>query len=400
MNAGRLSATIVFLFNHDAAHQLAHTAGMMRSTALATDRPPVVCAYDKPATREALEGIIGHEAAARVFWHELTLPRTASMLGSLGDGIFPATRHLRLMRHADFLRRAAVIVSPERTCLALKKHWRGQGPAFVFVPHGAGDRGVSYHPGLAQFDYMLVGGQKVADEFLAHGLAREGQVQVTGYPKFDVVDPTPPPRLFDNARPTFVYNPHFDPFLSSWFDHGPALLNWFAQTECPFNLIFAPHVMLFRKRVHVSLEHATLRVRPGLRKAWRDASNILIDVASPRLFDMTYTMAADAYIGDVSSQVYEFLLRPRPCAFIDGQARLRARRPSRVEAPYLFWKAGDVVENSAGLIALLPHMAQRWPSFRPAQEELFDYTFLRGAKPASELGAAAIVAIAREQVVK
>lgn len=28
---------------------------------------------------------------------------------------------------------------------------------------------------------------------------------------------------------------------------------------------------------------------------------------------MTYTPAADIYLGDVSSQSYEFLLDPRPC---------------------------------------------------------------------------------------
>lgn len=396
MSSGPAGA-IVFLFNHDAAHQLAHTAGMMRATALLAERPQLVCAYDTEATRKALECIVGPDAAGRIVWHELTLPRIVGFLGSLGDAIFPATRHARLMHHADLLRQAAVIVSPERTCLALKKQWRGQGPTFVFVPHGAGDRAVSYHPGLAKFDYMLVGGQKVAEEFVAHGLVRAGQVRVIGYPKFDVVDLAPPPSLFNNGLATFVYNPHFDPFLSSWYDHGPALLDWFAQADCPFNLIFAPHVMLFRKRVHFSLEHSALRVRPGLRQTWRKAPNILIDIASPRLFNMTYTLAADAYIGDVSSQIYEFLLRPRPCAFIDVQARQRVRSPSRVEAPYLFWKAGDVVENSAGLIALLPKMAERWPLFRSAQEEVFRYTFVRGTESASDRGAGAILAIAREQ---
>ena len=32
---------------------------------------------------------------------------------------------------------------------------------------------------------------------------------------------------------------------------------------------------------------------------------------------MAYTQRADIYLGDVSSQVYEFLLNPRPCVFLN-----------------------------------------------------------------------------------
>jgi hypothetical protein len=32
---------------------------------------------------------------------------------------------------------------------------------------------------------------------------------------------------------------------------------------------------------------------------------------------MTYTSLADLYVGDVSSQVYEYLRDPRPCLFLD-----------------------------------------------------------------------------------
>ncbi len=33
---------------------------------------------------------------------------------------------------------------------------------------------------------------------------------------------------------------------------------------------------------------------------------------------MSYTTAADIYLGDVSSQVYEFLYEPRPCLFLNS----------------------------------------------------------------------------------
>ena len=40
-------------------------------------------------------------------------------------------------------------------------------------------------------------------------------------------------------------------------------------------------------------------------------------MGSVRSIDMTYTDQASVYIGDVSSQVYEFLRRPRPCIFLN-----------------------------------------------------------------------------------
>ena len=44
------------------------------------------------------------------------------------------------------------------------------------------------------------------------------------------------------------------------------------------------------------------------------APNLRFDPGSPASTDMTYTRAADIYLGDVSSQVYEFIAEPRPCS--------------------------------------------------------------------------------------
>ena len=48
------------------------------------------------------------------------------------------------------------------------------------------------------------------------------------------------------------------------------------------------------------------------------AGRVIVDLDSHRLNDMTYTNAADIYLGDVSSQVYEFSTQPRPCVFINA----------------------------------------------------------------------------------
>ncbi|MCT2560242.1 hypothetical protein N0B51_14765, partial [Tsuneonella sp. YG55] len=309
---------VLFLFNHDAGHQVAHLAG----TAAATARlyPEIACtiACATPAIRERLDTLIPGGDARRLEWVDLTLPLWARAIAAVFDRVLPSSRLLRLRLHRQMFAHSDVVVSTERTCLRVKRHLRREEvPLFVILPHGAGDRSVSYHPDFARFDSVLVAGEKVVDQMVEHGVDR-GRLVVVGYPKFETVDLDSQPDFFGNGRPTFVYNPHFDPHLSSWYDCGPDLLRWFASKDGQhFNCIFAPHVMLFRKTLHISPEYKTSRRRPDVPAEALAAANILIDVDGLRLFDMSYMLAADAYIGDVSSQIYEFLARPRPAFFLD-----------------------------------------------------------------------------------
>lgn len=378
--------SLLFLFNHDATHQLAHTAGIVKVLALRAMDRPIVCAYGNSAIAQGLRSMLGEEAARRVLWFDLSLPRP-DIVTRLINRIAPAERLKRLTHHASELRKAALIVSPERTCLHLKRKWKGTGPQFIFVPHGAGDRSVTYHPDMVGFDAMLVSGQKVADEMIRHGLATPQTVAIIGYPKFDLVDRQANAKFFANDRPTFLYNPHFDPYLSSWYDQGPALIDWFAfGPGQAYNLVFAPHIMLFRKTLHISPEYRVARRRPGLNPQWRQCANIRIDTDSEALTDMSYTLSSDVYIGDVSSQIYEFLIRPRPAFFIDTHSRADDEAP-----PYLSWSAGDVVRSTAALFPLLPQFEERGRLYKARQEEIFDYTMSRSPRPSSERGADAIL---------
>ena len=375
--------SLLFLFNHDATHQLAHTAGILKVLALRDVDRPIVCAYGTSAIAQRLRSMLGEEAAERIGWFDLSLPRP----GLLINRIAPAERLKRLTHHAGELRNAALIVSPERTCLHLKRQWKEDGPQFIFVPHGAGDRSVTYHPDMSGFDAMLVSGRKVADEMIRHGLASPETVAIIGYPKFDLIDRQATRKFFENDRPTFLYNPHFDPHLSSWYDHGPALIDWFAfGPGQAYNLVFAPHIMLFRKKLHISPEYRVARRRPDLNPQWRQCANIRIDIDSEALTDMSYTLSADAYIGDVSSQIYEFLIRPRPAFFIDTHSRADDEA-----LPYLSWSAGDVVRSAASLFPLLPHFEERGRLYEARQEEIFDYTMSRSTRPSSARGADAIL---------
>ena len=379
---------VVFLFNHDAAHQVAHLAGIAAAMARAHPEVETVIAYASPAIRARIEGLVGNAGGTAIRWYELTLGPVARIVSGLFDKVLPASRLMRLNAHVPLFASADMIVSTERTCLRLKNRIPQHSmPLFAKVPHGAGDRSVSYHPDYTRFDRSFVAGQKVVDQLVAHGVAPERLV-VIGYPKFETIDLAARPRLFDNDRPTIVYNPHFDPNLSSWYDHGPDILRWFAsEAGQSFNLIFAPHVMLFRKELHVSPEYGIARRRPDIPEEARSAANILIDTDSPRLFDMTYTLAADAYLGDASSQIYEFLVRPRPAFFIDARRDVKAED----DEWHLFWECGPVVRSVDALNALLPDMKAIGESYRARQEELFAYTIDLGDRPASERAADAIL---------
>ncbi len=383
----------VFLFNHDSAHQVAHLASVAGAMALRYGEAETVIAYSTDAVRARLTELIPERAQQRVTWHVLDLSWPMRAIGSFADRLLPASRLMRLFAHRSLFASADIVVSTERTCLQIKRFLPARRtPLFVRVPHGAGDRSVTYHPDYRRFDLILVAGQKVIDQLVAHGVQRQ-RVAIVGYPKFESVDLSARTDFFGNGKPTFVYNPHFDPHLSSWYDAGPKLLDWFARTEegQRFNLIFAPHVMLFRKELHVSPEYKVARRRPDVPASAHGAANIRIDLDSPRLLDMSYMIGSDAYIGDVSSQIYEFLVEPRPAFFID----CRRRSDAADEERHLFWQAGPLHHSVDDLVRELPDFAAVGDRYRDAQKKLFEYTFSLSDKPASERAAEALAALIR-----
>lgn len=363
---------ILFLFNHDAEHQVAHMAGTAATFAMRYSNCKTSIAYSSHKIHSAILSHFSEEAAQQVNWVYLKTPLLFSKIAQRLDKLFPASRLLRLQMHKRLFASADAIISTERTCLRLKKSLpRKSMPAFVRIPHGTGDRSVTFHPDHRQFDLTLVAGQKMADQLVNHGVEQD-RISIVGYPKFEKIDFTKKQQLFANDNPIFVYNPHFDPQLSSWYELGPNLLKWFAgDAGQAYNLIFAPHVMLFRKKLHISPEYKVGRPRPDIPQEAVAAANIHIDIDSPRLFDMSYMLSADAYIGDASSQIYEFIVRPRPVFILDPDGNLL----SEGNAMLPFLELGPVVrsieefaENAAQLSSLSQHFAAK-------QSKLVEYTF-------------------------
>lgn len=373
-----------FLYNHDALHQVRHTAPVAAELAR-TPGLEVTVLTSSPAQEAEVRAILG-EAASRVRFVALEPGALAAALDRALRFLVPFRRVAVLRRNLPAFAALDVLVVPETTSVLLRDRFGLERLRLVWIPHGAGDRSVGFRPVARAFDLVLLAGDKVRDRMLSLGLVTPETSRVVGYPKFDTVDPAAPlPSPFANGRPTVLYNPHFEPRLSSWYDMGRGVLDWFARQD-RFNLIVAPHVMLFRRRVHASVEHRRVRWRPDVPRRFCGLPHILIDTGSERSSDMSYTRAADLYLGDVSSQIYEWIARPRPAVFLNP-ARVRWQN----DPDFSHWHLGEVIDHLDTLPAALDRAFADPERFRERQELAFAATFSRTPEPASRRAANAIV---------
>jgi hypothetical protein len=382
-----MSATRVgFLFNHDALHQVAHSAPLIAELKSVC---PELDVSVLASSDEQFAEIREHVPDAKVddlTWIRLGLSPLAQAVERIARHLLPFRRVEILRSNRDLLRTFDALVVPEATSAMLKSRFGLSKLKLIYTHHGAGDRSVGFGEELREFDLILVAGPKIRDRLLATGLVDEDGFAVVGYPKFDVVTKRPREReaLFPNDRPTVLYNPHFEPRLSSWYDMGLQVLDYFAAHP-EYNLVFAPHVMLFRRRVHTSLESFKLRFRRSLPERYLRYSNIRVDLGGTSCIDMTYTLGADVYLGDVSSQIYEFILRPRPCIFLNAHGAQWRDDPN-----YLHWNCGPVLQDVADLDPTLAQASEDHAAFRSVQESLFAQTIDLSDVPSSRRAALAI----------
>lgn len=292
-------------------------------------------------------------------------PGFAPRITVLGQrGISRWLRDRALIRHPrlpilfgalGFLRQFDAIIVPERTSTAIR-HFLSRRTRLIFTPHGAGDRAIMLDPRDRHFDFVLVAGKKSEQRLLEAGTIRPGRYAVNGYVKLDLMKRLQKTRkpLFDNGRPTVLYAPHFHRGLSSWVRFGGDVIAWFAAQD-RYNLVVAPHVRLFAEAGDAARDALRQLAVPG---------KILIDLQSDRLFDMSYTSGADIYLGDVSSQVYEFLGNPRPYLFLNAHRVDWAGDPD-----YLFWTLGDVLDDLTQLPDALDKAPARHALYSAAQRE-------------------------------
>ena len=269
------------------------------------------------------------------------------------------------------------LVTPERTT-AMVRRLGVYRPRLIYTQHGAGDRGGPFEPRLGQFDLVMAAGPKQRDRMVDSGLVRAENCAMVGYPKFDIVEamaPTPQ-RPFADDRPIVLYNPHFDPRLSSWSSWGPRVLEQLA-TDGRYNVIFAPHVRLFDPASAANLA----AVAP-----FRDHPRIHVDLGGPSAIDMTYTRVADVYLGDASSQIYEFLRTPRPALFLNAHGA-----DWRGDESYRHWRYGPVLDGPENVADAVATSIAGHDAFRAEQEAGFAASFDLQPKSSSLRAAEAIV---------
>jgi CDP-glycerol glycerophosphotransferase (TagB/SpsB family) len=105
---------------------------------------------------------------------------------------------------------------------------------------------------------------------------------------------------------------------------------------------------------------------------------------------MSYTLMADLYLGDVSSQVYEFLLRPRPCLFLNSQGVDWRNDPN-----YAQWQAGPVIDRPAQLATGLKRAFESHTGeYLAVQQQMFARSFDLDDRPSSSRAAEVLMRLA------
>ena len=289
---------IAFLYIAE-AYQCYHGAAIAMELARRTG-VTVVNYYNDPATPHHLSRITaawGGPAIETRALRKSSLTRALQRMQRLG-----MFKDMVMRDNAAELNGYDAIFAVENTVASLRRLGVTH-PRLIYSPHGFGDRARGFIPRIAAFDLVLLAGRKTAARMLEAGLVRDGGYALTGSVKLETADridrtSTLP---FGAPRRTILYNAHKEPKLTSWQRFIEPMLAGFAADRS-MNLIVAPHIKMFRRQ------------NEALRDHWRARStdNVLVDPGSDRSVDMSYAAAADIYVGDVSSQVYEFLATPRP----------------------------------------------------------------------------------------
>ncbi|MEJ2407901.1 MAG: hypothetical protein P8Y58_01875 [Novosphingobium sp.] len=375
---------ICFLFNHDQTHQIAHSLPIALELAR-SGQAEITLAVTEDVIERRIRDLAG-SALEQCRLVRLDLRSTSSkLLKSAFEGLIPAHKLLIYRDNLDFFRGFGALVVSEKTSLLLKTRYGLDRLKLIHTRHGAGDRAIGFSKESALFDLVLVAGPKIARRLETDAGVDPARIRVTGYSKFDLCSRNRADLPFaDPARPVVLYNPHPSPRLSSWYKMGETVLEAFLRSD-KFNFIFAPHVMMFARKWTVTISPPAIRRMHLPAPRFAEASNMLIDPGSKASTDMTYTNMADVYIGDVSSQIYEFLYRPRPCLFLDTHATRWQGDPD-----YAHWRAGPVMGPGTDIPDAVEQAMATHADYLPVQRDMLADTFSVTDEPASVRAARAI----------
>ncbi len=372
------------ILNHYEPHQVPHVTPF--AFALSRLRPDwtvdILC-----STRAEMD--FAREIATRFKDHQVSITRLkVPLLFRLLDPLlrqFTFARKVAVLRAN--LRRLShydALIMPEMTSLALRRSARMAGVKMIFTGHGAGDLYDNpigmFDQRVESFDLVLLQGRRIASAMAAEGRLKQTCHAVIGYPKYEAVQQTPL-RLFEDDKPVVVYNPTQNPRGTSWHKFGCEILDRLDARD-DLNVIFAPHALLFKRSWSRGAR---------LPKRFHNHPRILVDLNGRASSDMTYLRAADLYLGDQSSQIYEFINRPRPCVFLNPDGANWQGNPS-----FRSWTFGPVVDDLKDLDQAVDTALREFDRWQPAQQAALDADAIDreapfASAPASERGARAIV---------
>lgn len=290
-----------------------------------------------------------------------------------------APKRLQLLLGRRSLRGLDVLVTAERTSTFLK-HLPWFRARLVHIPHGAGDRAQGFERRIRRFDHVIVAGRKDRDRMVADGLVEPDRCSVSGYVKLEAVLRMRESRPPESKERVVLYNPHFAEGLGSWPQFGDAFARAVAAMP-DHRFILAPHVRL--------AERLSPAERAGML-ALAEPGRVLVDLGSASSCDMTYTLAADIYLGDVSSQVYEFLHAPKPCVFLNATGRDR-----RGDRDFASWRYGEVVSDPADLVRALRDAPRLHARFAEVQMSGVEHAVGPPGAEAAATAARVILEVAR-----
>ena len=275
-----------------------------------------------------------------------------------------------LARLAPHLIGTPVAVCAEQTSLWLPRLLPFLPTRFVKTSHGSGSMSARADPRRRAAWRTFTSSEIEREALLANGLD-PARLFVTGYIKSAFRQRTPAADLFADNRPVLLYTPHWQRRRSSWWAWGREVVAWLAEQQ-QWNVILAPHQRL-------------VETEPGVRTALGSVAHlphVHVDLDSFRMVDGSYTAAADLYLGDTSSQVVEFLARPRPCVFLNPE-----RLNWRATDDHGFWECGEVVASLDRLPGAIADGPLRHADFEASQRR-FAETALGETGPATARRAA------------
>ena len=351
-NPGSRQDDVVMLFL-GGAHQTFHLAPVAAALSRLAPGTPVTCITADPHIADLLEDVRARTDSPAMRIEIAEIPRWGRHLAALFHR-HSLERLALLWSLVPRLSTVATIVTSERTSAWLRILHMTRA-RMIHFRHGAGDPAPRSERRMKAFDLIVVPGQKDVERAVAKHHIDPARLRAGGYVKLDYLrhQRSRDERLFDNDRPTIVYNPHFDLATSSWHLAQSVIETIRADGRC--NLVVAPHIRIAEDMDEIERVDWTSLAEPG---------RIIVDLHSDRLIDMTYMRLADIYLGDMSSQLYEFLADPRPAAFINAHGI-----DWRNDPHFSGWHLGTVAERPELLIEAIEAAIVGHPQMIERQRE-------------------------------